>query len=158
MSKPKIARLADHLGYWHNRLGKRVDRDLEQRLADADVTVSQWSVLVLLYHREAESVPGVAAALPIDPAAASRLAARLEFKRLVSRKADPADATAFKLKLTRKGRQLTSELAVAAGENDRAFFGVLSDDEIARYKSLLAKLLEAHDEAPEGSWIEAPLR
>ena len=159
MSKPKIARLADHLGYWHNRFGRRVDQHLEQRLAeDADITVSQWYVLVLLYHREAESVPEMAAALPIDQAAASRLVARLEFKRLVSRKADPADATTFKLKLTRKGRQLTTELAAAAAEHDRACFGTLSDDEIIQYKSLLAKLLEAHGDAPERGWIEAPLR
>ena len=159
MSKPKIARLADHLGYWHNRFGRRVDQHLEQRLAeDADVTICQWYVLVLLYHREAESVPQLAAALPIDQAAASRLVARLEFKRLVARKADRSDTTAFKLKLTRKGRQLTSELAAAAAEHDRACFGALSAGEIVQYKSLLAKLLEAHDVAPERGWIEAPLR
>ncbi len=158
MSKPKIARLADHLGYWHNRFGRRLEARFEERLVEAaDVTVSQWHALVLLFHREAESVPELATALPMDPAAASRLVARLEFKRLVSRKADPKDPGAFKLKLTRKGRQVTTELAAVAAEHDRAYFGTLNEAEVVQYKSLLARLLEAHDDAPESAWIDAPL-
>ncbi len=158
MSAGKISRLADHLGYWHNRFGRLVDADLEQRLAEhGDVTVSQWYVLVLLYHRQAASVPEVAAALSIDRAAASRLVARVEFKGLVARRVDPGDPPAATLKLTRKGRKLTSELAAAADENDRVCFEALSDDEVVQFKSLLAKLLGAHGEAPERKWIEAPL-
>ncbi len=158
MSGKKIGRLVDHLGYWHDRFGRLVHARFEQRLAEqGDVTVSQWRVLVLLYHRDAGSIAEIAAALPADQAAASRSVARLEFKRLVSRKADPENPGASRLKLTRKGRQLTAELAAAADENDRAYFGTLSGEEIVQYKSLLAKLLEAHGDAPEGEWIDAPL-
>ncbi len=150
MTPPKISRLFDHLGYWHNRFGRLIDGHLEQRLAEhGELTVSQWYVLVLLYHREADSVPTIAATLPIDPAEASRLVSRLEFKGLVARKIDPSDPHSAHLKLTRKGRKLTSELAAAADASERALFGGLSDDEIARYKGLLAKLLEANGDDPE---------
>ncbi len=150
MSKQKIARLVDHLGYWHDRFGRLVHGYFEQRLAEhGDVTASQWRVLVLLFHRQADSIPEIAAAFSVDQAEASRLVARVEFKGLVARKVDPQDPTGTTFKLTRKGRQLTLELAAVAEASDKACFGALSDDEITQYKSLLAKLLAAQGEALE---------
>ncbi len=147
MGKQKIGKLDDHLGYWHDRFGRLAHDHLEQRLAEhGDVTVSQWRALVLLYHRQADSIPGLAATLAVDQAAASRLLARLEFKGLVARKVDPKDPSRATFKLKRKGRALTLELAEVADASDRECFAALSDGEIRQYKSLLAKLLEAHGE------------
>ncbi len=147
MSKQKIGRLVDHLGYWHDRFGKLVHGHLEQRLAEhGEVSVSQWRALVLLFHREAETIAEIAEAFAIDQAAASRLVARVEFKGLAVRKIDPKDSTRTTFRLTRKGRQLTLELAAVAETSDQACFAAFSDDEITQYKSLLVKLLEAHGE------------
>ena len=159
MSGQKIGRLVDHLGYWHDRFARLVHSHVERSLVEhGDVSVSQWRVLVLLFHREVETIPEIAAAFPVDQAEASRLVARVEFKGLVARKVDRKDPSRTTFKLTRKGRQLTLELATVAEASDRECFGALDDDEVRQYKSLLAKLLEAHGEDAERERIAASLR
>ncbi len=158
MSEREVSGLFDHLGYWHHRFGRLVHTHFERRLAEHGITVSQWCVLVLLYHRQAETISEVAAAFPIDQAAASRLVARLESKDLLVRTADPADRRSTRLALTPEGRRLTPELAAAADANDQAYFGALSRKEVAQYKALLAKLLKNLGEEPAREWVEAPLK
>ena len=164
MGGTKIGRLADDLGYWHNRFGRLVDDHLERRMAeDGDLSVFQWYVLLLLHHREADTVAEIAAAAAIDASEVSRLVARLEFKGLVARRVGrPSDGARGEpggaaFKLTRKGKQRTLELAAAAEASARVCFGALSHDEVRQYKSLLAKLLGAHGDESERELIEASL-
>jgi len=108
-----------------------------------NITVSQWSLMALLYHREADSVSDVARLVDLDPGAITRLADRLEKKGFLRRTSDPADRRAVILSLTRAGRRLVPDLAKAVDENDRVFFDVLNEEERDQYQTLLGKLLRA---------------
>jgi len=137
------SRLYDHLGFWQNRFNQTVHTALERRLGAMNITVSQWSLMALLYHREADSVSDVARLVDLDPGAITRLADRLEKKGFLRRTSDPADRRAVILSLTRAGRRLVPDLAKAVDENDRVFFDVLNEEERDQYQTLLGKLLRA---------------
>lgn len=136
-----VSRLSDQLGYWHNRLSRMVETGLERRLAAHGLTVSQWSVMALVFHDEARTIGALADAFPLDQGAISRLIDRLGEKQLVVRRRHPSDGRLTVVELTDRGRDLMPAVTAAADENDAAFFGVLDDAEIAEYRRLLAKLL-----------------
>jgi len=144
--------LYDHLGYWHNRFGQAVHTSLDRRLAAADITVSQWSVMILLYHRRADTVRDIARIIDLDAGAVTRLADRLEKKGYLRRTPDLSDRRSVLLNLTGSGRRLVPDLAVVVDGNDRAFFGVLTRDEIHQYQSILGKLLRSADISPPAGW------
>ena len=136
-----VSQLSDNLGYWHNRLNRLVETGFERRLAGFGLTVSQWSVMALLFHGEARTIGELADAFPLDQGAVSRLVDRLREKSLVVRRRHETDRRLTIVELTQQGRALMPALAAAADDNDASFFGVLSDDEVAEYRRLLAKLL-----------------
>lgn len=137
----KISDLYEHLGYWHNRFGQYVHLTFERRLATYDVTVSQWCLMITLYHGYADTVRKIAKILFLDAGAVTRLADRLENKNLLLRFPDSEDARSIKFTLTEKGRSLVSKLAAEADLNDVQFYSVLSDQELISYQKILAKLL-----------------
>lgn len=154
----QISDLYEHIGYWHNRFGHQVGTGFERRLAQHEVTVSQWCLMVVLYHGSASTVRDIARIIQLDAGAVTRLADRLSEKGLVTRAPDPKDARSVILQLTEEGHRLTPILAEEADKNDEAFFGVLSAEEIAQYKTLLTKLLmRAGNEVP-AAWPLAPLK
>jgi DNA-binding MarR family transcriptional regulator len=145
--------LYEHLSFWQNRFNQIVHTALERRLGALNTTVSQWSLMALLYHREADTVSDIARLVDLDPGAVTRLADRLQKKGYLRRASDPADRRSVILSLTRAGRKLVPDLAAAADENDRDFFGVLNEEERDQFQALLGKLLRAA-ENPEGSGPE----
>lgn len=142
------SRLFDHLGYWHGRVAQVVHTALDRSLAKANITVSQWTVMVLLYHREADTVRDIARMTDLDAGAVTRLADRLEKKGYLRRTEDLSDRRSVLLSLTGPGRRLVPDLAALVDENDQAFFGVLSPDEILQYRAILGKLIRAADISP----------
>jgi DNA-binding MarR family transcriptional regulator len=138
--------LYEHLSYWQNRFNQIVHTALERRMGALNTTVSQWSLMALLYHREADTVSDIARLIDLDPGAVTRLADRLQKKGFLRRASDPADRRSVILSLTRTGRKLVPDLAAAADENDRAFFGVLDEEERDQFQTLLGKLLRSAEE------------
>ncbi len=153
-----VSGLYDHTGYWINRFRGEVHTQFERRLAAHDMTVSQWTVLVTVYHGKADTVRNIARIVRLDGGAITRLANRLEARGLIRRRPDPDDGRSVRLELTQKGRTLVPALSLAADETDEQFTGVLSDIEIVRFKKLLAKLLRGAGDSPDPRWIDAPLK
>jgi DNA-binding MarR family transcriptional regulator len=146
------SQLYHHLGFWHGRFGQVVHTALDRRLAAANITVSQWSVMILLYHREADTVRDIARIIDLDAGAVTRLADRLEKKGYLRRTPDLSDRRSVFLSLTGSGRRLVPDLAAAVDENDQSFFGVLNHDEVLQYQGILGKLLRAADISPPAGW------
>ncbi|GHE08469.1 MarR family winged helix-turn-helix transcriptional regulator [Streptomyces alanosinicus] len=116
--------LHDHLGYWLRRLSDEVHGRFEAELDRHDVTVSQWGVMVSVFHGH-DTTKAVAAHMDIDPGAVSRLVDRLAGKGLIRREPDPASRRTVRLVLTERGRTLVPELAELADRNDAHYFGSL---------------------------------
>jgi MarR family transcriptional regulator, organic hydroperoxide resistance regulator len=142
-NKDKISDLYKHLGYWHNRFGQQVHLGFERRLKAHDVTVSQWCIMVTLYHEYGDTVRELAKTLSLDAGAVTRLADRLEDKKILIRLPEERDARSVKFKLTQKGELLVLKLAEEADKNDEQFYGCLNDQELLAYQQLLTKLLDA---------------
>lgn len=149
-----VSGLEDHLGYWLRRLSDEVHTAFERRLAARGVTVSQWCVLVAVYHGAVTTPLEVARRIAIDSGAVTRLTDRLIAKGLLRREADLADRRSIRLALTAAGRDLVPELAALADANDAAFFGVLMADERRQFARLLVRLLAARGIEATGRWQE----
>lgn len=153
-----ISDLYEHIGYWQNRLGRQIDTALERRLASHGVTPSQWCLLAVLFHQQADTVRDIARIVHTDAGSVTRLADRLVVKGLVKRSPDLRDARSVRLSLTRKGTALLPKLAAEVDRNDEACFGILTNREVEQYKRLLTKLLRAAGNDVPGNWSGAPLK
>jgi DNA-binding MarR family transcriptional regulator len=137
--------LRDHLGYWLRRLSNEVHGRFERELADHDVTVAQWMVLVTVHRRDAVTTRDVARYIAIDAGAVSRLVDRLVAKGLMTREPDPASRRSLLLALTPEGEALTPRLVEIADRNELHFFGALDPAERERLQSWIRELVETHN-------------
>ncbi|MGW2646274.1 MarR family winged helix-turn-helix transcriptional regulator [Streptomyces sp. NPDC001393] len=140
--------LHDHLGYWLRRLSDEVHSRFEAELGRHDVTVSQWGVMISVFHGH-DTTKAVAAHMDIDPGAVSRLVDRLVAKDLVRREPDPASRRTVRLVLTDAGRALVPVLAGIADRNDAHYFGSLDAAQRRQLEEWIRSLVgAAHPAAP----------
>ncbi|MGV4980999.1 MarR family winged helix-turn-helix transcriptional regulator [Streptomyces sp. NRAIS4] len=144
----KTSGLHDHLGYWLRRLSDEVHSRFEAELARHDVTVSQWGVMISVFHGH-DTTKAVAAHMDIDPGAVSRLVDRLMAKGLIRREPDPSSRRTVRLVLTDQGQALVPVLAELADHNDNRYFGSLDAGQRRQLEQWIRRLLgEAHPAAP----------
>ncbi|MFG2334652.1 MarR family winged helix-turn-helix transcriptional regulator [Streptomyces sp. NPDC048604] len=137
--------LRDHLGYWLRRLSDEVHGRFERELAQHDVTVSQWAVLITVHRGDATTTREVARYMDIDAGAVSRLVDRLAAKGLMTREPDPASRRTLRLALTDTGRDLAPRLAEIADRNDAHFFAGLDPAQRHQLEEWTRRVLgEAH--------------
>ena len=145
--------LQAHTGYWLNRLRGLVHSRFEAALAEEDVTVAQWSVLITVYRGDAVTPLEIARFVDVDPGAMTRLLDRLEDKSLIQRMPVDGDRRRMEIVLTPRAREMTPRLAALADANDAAFFGVIPEREQLAFRRTMAALLrEQGIEAPE-AWV-----
>ncbi|KUN09221.1 hypothetical protein AQI95_05075 [Streptomyces yokosukanensis] len=136
--------LHDHLGYWLRRLSDEVHGRFEAELDRHGVTVSQWGVMISVFHGH-DTTKAVAAHMDIDPGAVSRLVDRLAVKGLIRREPDPVSRRTVRLVLTEQGQSLVPELAEIADRNDTHYFGSLDADRRRQLEEWIRHLVgEAH--------------
>ncbi|MEV6839598.1 MarR family transcriptional regulator [Streptomyces sp. NPDC051133] len=144
----KTSGLHDHLGYWLRRLSDEVHSRFEAELDRHDVTVSQWGVMISVFHGH-DTTKAVAAHMDIDPGAVSRLVDRLAAKDLIRREPDPASRRTVRLVLTDRARALVPELAEIADRNDAHYFGSLGAAQRRQLEQWIRQLVgETHPTAP----------
>ncbi|MFT4041087.1 MAG: MarR family transcriptional regulator [Thermomicrobiales bacterium] len=144
--------LADHTGYWLNRLRGLVHSRFEALLAEHGVTVAQWSVLITVYRGDADTPLEIARWIDLDPGALTRLLDRMEDKGLILRQPVDGDRRRIRIALSPRANALAPQLAALADANDAAFFGALPREEQAVFRHLLGELLRAQGVAPPPEW------
>ncbi|MEU5540669.1 MarR family transcriptional regulator [Streptomyces sp. NPDC020362] len=132
--------LHDHLGYWLRRLSDEVHSRFEAELGRHDVTVSQWGVMISVFHGH-DTTKAAAAHMDIDPGAVSRLVDRLAAKGLMGREPDPASRRTVRLVLTPEGRDLVPVLAEIADRNDAHYFGALDPGQRRQLEEWIRRLV-----------------
>ncbi|WP_158288164.1 MarR family transcriptional regulator [Streptomyces sp. ICBB 8177] len=148
--------LRDHLGYWLRRLSDEVHGRFERQLAEHDVTVSQWSVLVTVHRGDATTTREVARFIDIDVGAVSRLVDRLVAKGLMAREPHPESRRALRLTLTDAGRELVPRLAAIADRNDAHFFRHLEPAQRLQLEEWIRRLVGDLGSAPPRRDSEPP--
>lgn len=132
--------LKQHMGYWLNRLRHEVHHSFEERLKEYDVTVASWCILVALYDGAVESVNGLAEYIEVDKATISRVVHRLIQRDLVEQRSGK-DRRSGHLLLTSKGKDLIPLLIQQAEDNEKQFFGHLTQKQQESLKEILGSTL-----------------
>ncbi|MFZ0170931.1 MAG: MarR family transcriptional regulator [Acidimicrobiales bacterium] len=123
-------------------------------LADVaeEVTLTQYRTLVVLASRGPQNLAGLAEAVGVTPATATRMCDRLVRKDLIRRRTERGDRRHLRVALTAKGRSLVD----AVTDRRRREIGRIMNDipleEQAVLVHALGRLASAAGEVPEQDW------
>jgi len=127
-----------YIGFLISDVARMMRSSFDRRVRRIGLTRSQWLVLSLLHRRPGISQTELAEMLEVERATAGRMIDRLELKRWLVRRPDPADRRIKRLYLTAEARDVQAEMGRIAEE--------LLDDAMASLgegeREILADLLE----------------
>jgi DNA-binding MarR family transcriptional regulator len=131
------ARLYHSLQIAARRVQKAADRAV---LAAAEITTAQAAVLAVVAASEPVAQRTVADKLGLNESAVTAMVARLMKLDLIERARDEADARAWRLRLSRSGRQALRRVEKPFQEINDAMEAELSSVEIVQLASLLTRI------------------
>lgn len=144
--------LQDDIGYWLSRLRMKVHSAFLAKLAQQDIAILEWRILISLYNDDASNIVELANFIEVDKGAISRALDKLEERGLALRKAGK-DRRSIIIKLSKKGEELTPKLAQLAELNEKEFFSCLTLIEKKQLKTILKKLLQHAGIESLGGWF-----
>jgi DNA-binding MarR family transcriptional regulator len=123
-------------------------------LADAaeEVTLSQYRTLVVLASRGPQNLVGLAKAVGVAPATATRMCDRLVKKDLIERKAGPDDRRHIQLTLSKKGMALVAEVTKRRRREIKSIIREIDPADQALLVQALSHFAAAAGEVPEQDW------
>jgi DNA-binding MarR family transcriptional regulator len=131
------ARLYHRLQIAARRVQKAADRAV---LAAAEITTAQAAVLAVVAASEPVAQRTVADKLGLNESAVTAMVARLMKLDLIERARDESDARAWRLRLSRPGRQALKRVEKPFQEINDAMEAELSSAEIVQLASLLTRV------------------
>ena len=123
-------------------------------LADVaeEVTLTQYRTLVVLASRGPQNLAGLAEAVGVTPATATRMCDRLVRKGLIRRRTERDDRRHLRVMLTEKGRTLVDAVTVRRRrEIERIVSGIPPEEQVVLIQAL-GRLATAAGEVPEQDW------
>ncbi len=123
-------------------------------LSDAaeTVTLTQYRTLVVIASRGPQSLAGLAEAVGVTPATATRMCDRLVRKKLISRRTERGNRRNVRLSLTADGRALVSTVTENRRLEIAKILREISPDERALLIEVLRRFNVAAGEVPEQDW------
>ena len=114
-----------------------------QRMVEADLTLAE-SVVLRSLRRGPLTVAQAGACLMLSHSAASRAVDRLVRDGYLAREENPDDRRQKLLTLAPRGEALLGEMESIMVERMAGLVGVLDADEVAQFRTLLARILARH--------------
>ena len=123
-------------------------------LADVaeEVTLTQYRTLVVLASRGPQNLAGLAEAVGVTPATATRMCDRLVRKDLVRRRTDRDDRRQLRVALTVKGRSLVDDVTGRRRQEIGRIMSEIPAEQQAVLVQALGRLASAAGEVPEQDW------
>ena len=128
---------------WSEVFMRRSMRDFRRFMGATDLSFSQISVLMRLFHGKNSGVSEIGDQLGVSNAAASQAVDRLVQMGLIERTEDPDDRRAKRLALTQKGCELMEKGIEARGKWIEGLTDALTPEQQALITSALHLLTEA---------------
>lgn len=121
---------------------------LEEAFADADVTMTQWIILVNLRDGHMRTAADICQRLSYDSGALTRVLDQLEHRSLIERRRSSGDRRVVELSLTDAGRDMVAGLLplVIGVQND--LLENFTETEAAMLVSLLSKFVAQLELSP----------
>lgn len=149
---PDAAALEPRLPLWSRpgylvRLLHQINYALwSEELGHANVTPVQYSVLTALSIRGEQDQQTLADEIGIDRTNVAEVLSRLETRKLVKRKENPADRRARLASLTANGRAMMTSLFPAMQRSQDRLLAPLTQKERDLFMATLVRLIEANEE------------
>ena len=123
-------------------------------LADVaeEVTLTQYRTLVVLASRGPQNLAGLAEAVGVTPATATRMCDRLVRKDLIRRRTERDDRRQLRVALTAKGRSLVDAVTVRRRQEIARIMSEIPVEQQAILVQALGRLAWAAGEVPEQDW------
>lgn len=132
--------LEDFLPYLLNRAGVKIGLAFSRDVAEHDVTLPMWRVLIALWDAGDQRLGDLAERTSIDISTLSRLLGTLQRRRLIARGRSGTDARALSVSLTDQGRALTEKIIPIARHYEEVATRDIPESDLRRLKKLLIKL------------------
>jgi DNA-binding MarR family transcriptional regulator len=123
-------------------------------LADVaeEVTLTQYRTLVVLASRGPQNLAGLAEAVGVTPATATRMCDRLVRKDLIRRRTERDDRRQLRVALTTRGRSLVDAVTVRRRQEIGRIMSEIPAEQQAILVQALGRLASAAGEVPEQDW------
>ena len=123
-------------------------------LADVaeEVTLTQYRTLVVLASRGPQNLAGLAEAVGVTPATATRMCDRLVRKDLIRRRTERDDRRQLRVALTAKGRSLVDAVTGRRRQEIARIINEIPVEQQAVLVQALGRLASAPGEVPEQDW------
>jgi DNA-binding MarR family transcriptional regulator len=117
-----------------------------------EVTLTQYRTLVVLASRGPQNLVGLAEAVGVTPATATRMCDRLVKKKLIVRQPEQDDRRQVRLALTKKGLKLVSTVTDRRRREIEAILRSIDPGEQTVLVLALGQFAAAAGEVPEQDW------
>jgi DNA-binding MarR family transcriptional regulator len=117
-----------------------------------EVTLTQYRTLIVLASRGPQNLVGLAEAVAVTPATATRMCDRLVRKKLVVRQSQQDDRRQVRLALTKKGLKLVSAVTDRRRREIEAILSTIAPAEQIVLVQALSQFAAAAGEVPEQDW------
>lgn len=117
-----------------------------------EVTLTQYRTLVVLASRGPQNLVGLAEAVGVTPATATRMCDRLVKKRLIVRQSQQDDRRQVRLALTKKGLNLVSAVTDRRRREIEVILSTIVSEEQSVLVQALSRFAAAAGEVPEQDW------
>jgi DNA-binding MarR family transcriptional regulator len=123
-------------------------------LADVaeEVTLTQYRTLVVLASRGPQNLAGLAEAVGVAPASATRMCDRLVRKGLIRRRTERDDRRQLRVALTAEGRSLVDAVTGRRRHEIGRIMNEIPAEQQAVLVQALGRLASAAGEVPEQDW------
>jgi len=131
-----------------NGLSRRVNRMMEETLAELELTWGEWKVLGHLLHQGSpyRSTPGkLAERFELSSGAMTNRLDQLENAGLIKRLPDPNDRRGVQVELTTEGRKRYKQSTAKAGTKEALVVSALEEGEREQLNALLRRLMIAFE-------------
>ena len=117
-----------------------------------EVTLTQYRTLVVLASRGPQNLAGLADAVGVTPATATRMCDRLVKKDLVRRRTERDDRRQLRVALTAKGRSLVDAVTDRRRREIELIMKDIATEEQVVLVNALSRFTTAAGEVPEQDW------
>lgn len=131
------------LGWMIQRIARRLDAAMEQRLSRHDMTLQQFAVMMTVLETEALSQAEIGTRFEMPAYAISRAIDHLEHLGHVERRPHPTSRRTLTIHATERGHAISEALFAIVSEVNDELAATLSPADRAQFQALLSQVVNA---------------
>lgn len=122
-------------------------------MAEYDISVAAWGILISVYDGSAQSINKLAQYIDVDKASVSRVVEKLVGRGLLTHYIEPHRRSGV-ITLTPKGMELMPHLIKVLNAHEAHFFGDLSDEDTAALQRAFRKVFAHSGDITLDGWLK----